>query len=654
MISVFKYEICENHQFINDEINRCNTRLKLARSGDVFFNANLSIEKNKENSITEKELVLRICDSVMKALTLSADCPKKGPPFSLFLFRKNLKEFCKDKKLQLEGCNSYQLFNNLYKSKFKIFKRSDSITDQILQKRGFIVDAEKTFLSSYIKSINSEFYFLQEQLDIYAKHLSLWKKRRETKDKYGKLDEDVALELGPEVPFSLCSLLKELHVKSGNVSVQHILSVKKMVERKPGCIKDKDQFIKWFYRALILYLDIRALNGEGQLKHRLDNIKYRGINARYFDLTHSYQDLTKKIKQYLNEDGVKDLPIEGQIPFALEIQDWKFNFLRKRVRIFNDDFNQSVKKYEDSIKLVGDYLKSTEKHKIVSFIRNNSTLFCKEVSISSFSELTTINVQDILDNAFNDPLLKAYEDIISFLEELPEQEMIDSAQVPSIEELDRCLSNLDLNNKIIASSSQIEPVVCENVLQLQNKYHDRVSCWFGSTQDPLKNNAKYRNLAEDIKEKIRLFHNFSSNADYFVLTKGVKIEDLQEYPGSSQYALPCIIKTRDKEYRGKVIYCVDKETGVIWHRCFNENGYETFRTDYINDTIWIKDVDFPKLSSTASKSKNKQKSTSTSKKVQPAQDQALIDDGSKVLEETSAYVRISDPKNKAEIILDIE
>ncbi len=682
MISTNRYnsfdEQAKIYKNLDEEAKRCVTCLNLKEKDGIYFDSSLKYIRVKEAAISDHEFITLICKRVLTQLKSYSGYQGMGLPPSLFNLRKRLKELIKKQESPLETNTTYEEFNHLYVSELKKFKRYDRAIETIFQKEMSLSEGDKINLAKYIKSINLEYLFLQNTVRGVHSYLESFKQNEIFINEYGNIDE-LEIALDSNVPLKCCVQLKSVIDREGCVSCETINSIKEFLKKVPPTSLCKKSFGYLFASALTNYLAKRA-DKVTKDTYALEDIENGDINIRYSDLVASYNALDTLNNR--PKVGNKKLSAREETQYLIEDAERRAALLKERCAIFNKDFDQSIKKYEKAIELLDKGSATKSKLDFVNKVQEFADGFCQSIPVKNSSKILKVDYDALVADLANDPVVKAYKDIISFINDLPDPQQfdlsvysfdnelrypidlsvyypIDLSVYPSddeadvaLEVLDQSFSHLKLSNQEIPPSSQSQD---EILLDSKYSYHDRVCRWFDTSRDPFKDDPKYKKLkSSEAKEKIKLFHNFSSKADSFVLSHGVKIDDLPEYPGSSQYALPCIIKTNDKEYRGKVIYCVDKETGVIWHRCFKENGYETFRTDYINDTIWINDVDFPKLSDTSSKNKSKQKSASIKKKAQPVQGQPLIDDGSKVLNVTSTYVRISDPKNKAENILDIE
>ncbi len=673
MIQLNSYGSNNNYINIDKEINRCNTVLNLASKGYAISNSHLHIEEDKEKILSNHELLDKVCNKVTEILNSNLESIKRAPPQSLTNFRKLVKEFKKEHCSGAISKENYRTFKELYSAlPGKLYSEEPHI--EKLTNLNCINEREEFFeLSYYIVSVNDEYLFLQEQSERMLIFLLYCKTIQSFIDRFGEYKNCELIVRYDDYPLSLCTLLKELEVKKGNVSQEWLHRILDKIndsfKKRPAAFRNKDDLSKFVYAILIQYISEMSKITSGTPDKRFDAFYEKG-NQRHYRF---FTEWTKRVLENSKNMAMPDfntLSLEEQVEamkILIHTSEKMLAFYKKNALIFNNGLIKTKQYYKSAIHLIQHYKNLTCTHNMMlKNINEFKKKFCKSsLPILEYSAFKEIDFDALSKSVLENPIVMGYKDIISLLEGLPEYPQFDQektqdvvglqtevSDVHSIQELSDVFTELSLQNNEILSVET--PIECS--LESVHKLHERNLIWFDQNQDPFKNNPRYKdkNLTDEIKKQIKLFHNFARKVDHFVFKHGVKIDDLEEYPGSSQYALPCIIKTSDIEYRGKVIYCVDKQTGVIWHRCFKENGYETFRTDYINDTIWIKDVDFPKLSDTSSKNKSKQKSAAVKKKAESIQGQALTDDGSKVIKATSTYVRISDPKNQAEIILDIE
>ncbi len=736
---------------IDQSIKKCNTCIDLRNNG-MHINSALKHTHEKANGMNDSEFVAKMCGIATNVLESYGEGIHGTPAKDITNFKKKIIEHTKKINYNIEENESYKKFNliftlinsktnfannlqenpektlhqkstqekfqglvknylNLceqYSEYLKPFEHND--TDELMKDNDKLVDKALTgssalglsssqILTGYVKSINSEYLYLQKALECTAKRKRLLKTKLEKLNKQQKIPNSFPNIFEDRVPLEFCSLIKEIMNDNGSITSAKTQKIKSIIRRNPSIFQDKKQLIKWFEYALINYLtDGKASEDLSSKAISSEVMKFRA--KRYSDLEHnlmllgfdlnnllppSYQSDTNsnitdihrfnelmkfRTKRYsdlehnLNSLGLdfKNLVLLSyqsdtystvqEIQSLINKSDEAIDVLLKGIRRFNDELITTKKKYKKALEVIAGQSNNQTRNKpskIEAYkkIKKMSSSELDDVPAVNVDSFTRIKAESILEDISHDPVLKQYEEIITFLEKLQE-----NIQIDRIDELSSSFSQLQVASEAPSTSTQSVEVSSPQqnlILDSKYSYHPRVSRWF--TENPVEEDSKYQKIKDkEVLDKIHLFHSFSSLADPFVFKYGVRIDNLEKYPGSEQYALPCIIKTDDKEYRGKVIYCVDKETGVIWHRCFKENGYETFRTDFINDSIWINDVDFPKLSSAYSKKKK----SNSEKKLRSVQGQALVDDESKVIDATSTYARISDPKNKAEIILDIE
>lgn len=649
----------ELYEAIDHACGRATVQLTLARNG-CFYTPELTPHSSEEDAISDTELVEKITQKVLAVLK-TEKYNETGLPPRLFRFRKMIKGFVQEKKIDSSNIPQYQYFDKIYKNSLKAFKRYDYITEHLLTEPPIrLTDVDTVVLSAYIKTLNAEYSFLNALL----KHFVLFQHSIDTQiefiEKHGEIEKAPVYRIRG-IPLSCFKILKKILQNDLNsIDVSMFTLLKNSLSKFYIDRADKIELCALLQSRLIRHIENRK--PELQVPFRFQ-LQQREINSRYYDFDESYGPFTDNWSDEYDKKPFYKCQNKDDLLRIRKLCEQMLLQIKKWAHRFDLDYNESLRKYKAAFSLLEKKKHPKSNLKLIQIIRKTSSDFLPKVSILNADNIKPIHykrlVKEYSKTINKDPQIQAFKGLIQFIFELkdapssPAPEEIALQETGITELTSHFEKSLQLNEH--GSTKLIQPqYICSNNTSefIQGvTLHDRVERWVEETRKPFLEDAKYRSILnnEALLKKVYIFHTLSISVLYLIDIRHYALQTelpSTKYADSTQYALPCIlqIETINSEvtFKGAIISCINDETKEVWHCCFTEREQDEVIQDFIDDRIY--DYEFPKLSDIYLK-----KRPSTKKNGNQKNQLINVPNGSFIQEKTSDYILIRDPKNKASV-----